>query len=350
MRISVCMIVKNERHNLPECIASIPELYEIVIVDTGSTDGTVDYLTAEGITVHHAEWNNDFAAMRNISISKATGSHILILDADERLASGAEKEIVCFVKQHNNSVGLVTIRNFLDDGTSIHQAPRFFPNSPEYRFEGSVHETIKVNGTDPTYRTTGAHIDHYGYLTEQYKKNNKEGFYLGLYQDYLGKSPHDGYMLYQLGKLHYSLKHYVEAERAFVRCLATNEVNKTYFPVMLTLYGYTLKETGRSQHALELLAPYIDIYKDYPDMFFLIGLLAMDLGEVGLIETSFLKALEIGEAKGYSSVEGVGSYKAAYNLGLFYEIFNHRQEAKKYYELAAGYGYQEARERMNTLH
>ncbi len=89
MRISLCMIVKDEEEMLPRCLAAVAEhVDELVIVDTGSTDRTVEIAESFGADVVEFPWNGSFADARNVSLDRATGDWILWLDADEVLDDG----------------------------------------------------------------------------------------------------------------------------------------------------------------------------------------------------------------------------------------------------------------------
>ena len=84
--IALCVIAKNEEEYLADCLDSArPFVDEIVVVDTGSTDRTVEIARAHGARIEHFTWINDFAAARNFAIEAATKDWILMLDADERL-------------------------------------------------------------------------------------------------------------------------------------------------------------------------------------------------------------------------------------------------------------------------
>jgi hypothetical protein len=102
-RLSVCMIVKNEERFLGQCLASVKEIAdELIVIDTGSIDRTVEIAREHGAQVGHFEWCNDFAAARNASIALATGDWILFLDADEEL-SPAEKQTLPTLLASNNT-------------------------------------------------------------------------------------------------------------------------------------------------------------------------------------------------------------------------------------------------------
>ena len=85
-RVSLCLIVKNEEHNLPACLGSAADLVdEVVVVDTGSTDGTKEVARKSGAKVHDFPWIDDFSAARNETLKHATGDWIFWMDADDRL-------------------------------------------------------------------------------------------------------------------------------------------------------------------------------------------------------------------------------------------------------------------------
>ena len=72
--LSACMIVKDEEENLPRCLTSMLDLAdEFVIIDTGSTDRTVEIARSFGARVYHEPWQNDFSLHRNQSLERATG-------------------------------------------------------------------------------------------------------------------------------------------------------------------------------------------------------------------------------------------------------------------------------------
>lgn len=352
LKYSVCLIVKNEAELIAQALQSIPAAFERIVVDTGSTDQTMEivgHLNLPHTVTGEFAWDGDFADARNYAASLASGSYILALDADEALAPDAESVLDTFTRQYPGHGGSVTIRNHMEGEVAVHQAFRFYPRQPDFRFHGAVHETIYRGDSPAPFRPTGLVVEHYGYEPARYQARGKGEGYLEMYRKHLDTNPNDGYMWYQLGKLHYSLGNHAEAEKAFRRCLEIGETKQLYFPVMLVKYGYTLQRLGRSGLAERLLASFADTFKDYPDLFFFLGSVAMDTGNVKAIEPSFQRALEIGETVKYATDEGVGSYKSAYNLGLFYELLGRKDDALVCYRLAAESGFGQAIKRMDQL-
>ncbi|WP_217596235.1 glycosyltransferase [Cohnella sp. GbtcB17] len=347
MKISVCLIVRNEEENLARALNSVPASYEIIVADTGSTDRTMEIARTLGAKVVSIPWSDDFASARNASAAAATGDYILALDADEQLPADTEEQIRIFVAAYPKSAGCVQIINVMGEEVSKHRMVRFYPNDGSFAFQGFVHEHVYYDGAPASFEDLPLIIAHYGYEAGEYEKKDKASRYIPLYEKHLAAHPDDGYMLYQTGKLYYGIKDWGKAEhylRASVQC---GQVDRLYYPVMLVMLGYLLKEQGRSGEAAALLKPVQQSYPSFPDLFFLLGLLAMDTGDFQGIPAYFSKALEIGETVQYTSVDGVGSYKAAYNLGVFYEVTGQRDLANRYYRYAGDLGYAPALARLN---
>ncbi|HEX7055735.1 MAG TPA: glycosyltransferase [Bacilli bacterium] len=349
MKLSVCMIVRDEEQNIIRSLSSIPAHYEKIIVDTGSKDRTVYMAKSLGAIVYEYKWENDFAKARNVSIGHAKGDYLLIMDADEELEVAADRKLQSFINRFPEMPGTATLFNIIGEDIHNSRMIRFFPNLPQYRFSGAIHETLTCNGQPVSFRDTELIIRHFGYDPQVYAAKNKQERYRRLYETHLQTYPDDGYMLYQLGKLLFSTKQFAEALEPLQKSVNLHEADRLYFPPLLVLTGYTLKELGASREAEQLLQSYERQYPDFPDLPFLLGLLAMDTGRIERIAPCFLKALAIGETAKYSTVQGVGSFKAAYNLGVYYEITGNRANARKYYGLAGEYGYKPALERLAKL-
>jgi glycosyltransferase involved in cell wall biosynthesis len=146
--LSLCLIVKNEKENLPACLASAKDVAgEIIVVDTGSTDGTQDIARSFGATVIQSDWHGDFSRARNLSLDRAAGRWILWLDADDRLLDRDKRAIRELARTdpdvHPKAYGLM-VKNSRDGGLtgSVFNQIRVFPNRPDLRFRSPVHEQI----------------------------------------------------------------------------------------------------------------------------------------------------------------------------------------------------------------
>ncbi len=150
--ISLCMIVKNEEETLARCLNSIYDLVdEIIIVDTGSSDRTVEIAARFTEKIYRYPWNDDFASARNESFSKASMDYCMWLDADDILEP-AEREKFLLLKQSlppdTDMVMMKYHTSFDETGKPAftYDRERWIRNSPEYRWVGEVHEVISPAG------------------------------------------------------------------------------------------------------------------------------------------------------------------------------------------------------------
>jgi glycosyltransferase involved in cell wall biosynthesis/SAM-dependent methyltransferase len=142
-RLSVCLIVKNEEQFLEQCLQSVRDIaHQIVVVDTGSTDRTVEIAKKFKAEVHSFPWNEDFSAARNEALKYATGDWVLSLDADEELVPEHKKTIV----EEMQAAGVIgyrlpiTNKGRAEEGCGY--VPRLCRNAPGLFFVGRVHEQI----------------------------------------------------------------------------------------------------------------------------------------------------------------------------------------------------------------
>ncbi len=172
LTLSLAMIVKDEEEMLPQCLAAVKDAVdEMIIVDTGSKDRTVEIAESFGAKVLHHEWTGDFAAARNVSFDAATGDWVIYLDADEVLVTEDVERLRELTGKTWREAFYLVETNFtgdLADGEALtHNALRVFRNRDEYRFDGRLHEQIanKLPAYNPErLEATSVRIEHYGYL------------------------------------------------------------------------------------------------------------------------------------------------------------------------------------------
>ncbi len=166
--VTLSMIVKNEENYLRECLESVKDIVdEIIIVDTGSTDSTIQIATEFDAKIYHFKWINDFSAARNFALSKSTGDWILYLDADERLNSNSKDELSQLIKS-NEKLGINCIINNLDDyknSPKLMKYIRLFRNNEKIKFTNKAHEQIEPSLYSNNYKIINSTIEiiHHGY-------------------------------------------------------------------------------------------------------------------------------------------------------------------------------------------
>lgn len=204
LRLSLCMIIRNEEVCLEDCLRSVRDAVdEIIIVDTGSTDQSIALAENWGATVYQHPWESDFAMARNQSISYAQGDWILIMDADERLNSLAQDWLIQFKKQAQTPVRyLVQIVN-LDESQqaiSCYFMQRLFPNFKGLRFVSAIHENI-IDDTQqiPCLVLDLPFYEHLGLQDVHQQRQQKLARNLTILLGECRKYPQDPHLLYHLG-------------------------------------------------------------------------------------------------------------------------------------------------------
>jgi tetratricopeptide (TPR) repeat protein len=139
--VSAALIVKNEANHLDACLTSLRGLVdEIVVVDTGSTDGTLGIAERHGAAIGYEPWQGDFAAPRNRSLDLATGDWILYVDADERVHG----DVAAARSVLDTAAGCVAFRvRFVPRvGWTPYREFRLWRNRPDIRFRSPIHESV----------------------------------------------------------------------------------------------------------------------------------------------------------------------------------------------------------------
>ena len=166
--ISLCMIVKNEEELLAKCLESVKEqVDEIVIVDTGSTDRTVEIARFYGAKIYFHSWEGDFSKHRNQSIGYANKEWILILDADEVVDKESARYLREVLNEKKADSLYLPVRSAYDKGRgeAVHNSIRLFRNNGRIRYEGKVHNQLVGEQSSIVYPVI---VFHEGYnLTEQ---------------------------------------------------------------------------------------------------------------------------------------------------------------------------------------
>lgn len=370
MQLSVCIIAKNEQHNIVRCLESLkPYSFEIVVVDTGSTDATKQIAAEFTDRIYDFEWCDDFAAAKNFAISKASNFYVMILDSDEFLEKIDVEELYRMIETNPDMVGRIRRRNvFSRKGQkqeNLEWVNRIFAKD-KFHYEGRIHEqVIALNGKEYETYQSSVVIEHTGYdLSESERKKKAERNRTLLLQE-LQRLEQEGcdsearlraneiehkeekvqipYILYQLGKSYYMAEDYMKACDYFSRGLSYDLNPKLEYVIdMVETYGYALLNSGQTETALF----YENIYDEFgncADFKFLMGLIYMNNARFEEAVEEFLKATQYKECRN----QGVNSYSAYYNIGVIYECLGNRELCREFYQKCGEY--EPARKRLEKL-
>lgn len=159
LRLSICMIVKNEEVMIGKCLESVKEADEIVILDTGSTDKSGEIImnfpypvsTDVNYVVDAYKWNDNFAEARNKALEYCTGDYVLTIDADEALELGGIGKIRDFINATNDDAVrghmVINVDVVGSDGKSKHLSPRIYWKCPDVFWKGAIHNYLSKVAT-----------------------------------------------------------------------------------------------------------------------------------------------------------------------------------------------------------
>ncbi|MBX5441428.1 MAG: glycosyltransferase [Solirubrobacteraceae bacterium] len=329
MTLSLCMIVKDEEAMLGRCLDAIADwVDEIIVVDTGSTDRTVEIARARGARVLHHEWTGDFSAARNASFEAATGDWIIYLDADEVLVEGDGprlRELTGRVWREAFFLTETNLTGRIEDGTSVtHNALRVIRNRPEYRFEGRIHEQIAhamPGYLAERFESTSVRIDHYGYLGEVREAKDKSRRNLELLERQVADGVDTPFLHFNLGSEYQALDENERALEAFERAweMVRDDPLKTSYGFLPSLCARLVKATrlcGRLDETLRRGDETLAFLPRFTDILFEQALAAQAKGDEEHAAQLLEQCLEWGDAPSvYTATRGCGTFLALAALG-----------------------------------
>ncbi|HZU81968.1 MAG TPA: glycosyltransferase, partial [Polyangiaceae bacterium] len=288
--ITLCMIVRDEESMLGACLASAREVVDdMVVVDTGSRDGTKWVASQAGARVFDFAWCDDFAAARNESLRHARGQWVLVLDADERLTPGSGARIIEAVTRARFDCGMLRLHDAarvdarLEDVVSgrerqaeVQLVPRLLRRADGLKFVDPIHENVgpwlrrrgmKVAGVD-------ADIVHLGATRQVVVAKSKTDRNIRLLELRVERDPRDlaayGYLAHDLLRAGSPERALETAERGWAHVEhAARGSDTASIHRLATARAYLLIAAGRFAEARETARRARDVEGDNPDFVFL---------------------------------------------------------------------------------
>lgn len=355
--ISACMIVKNEEELLPNCLESIRSwVDEIIIVDTGSTDKTVEIAESYGAKIYHQEWTKDFSFHRNYSISKATSDWIFIIDADEEFVIEdlpALRQAAAQDDYHLISFNVFNYNKETGQNSSFLHSVRMFRRESEYRYDGIVHNQLMFDPTEQILRL-GISIRHYGYDLSPEKMKAKLARSRELLEQQLIDDPDNCFVRYNYVQLLRSQDSHPDKNtcqlmlKHATKAVELAKVDKKYGEAVELMSLHQLATTHISlfeyDKAKECCEKALKIKPDFLDALLTMAHAYSGLRDFEKGELYYNKFLDI--RKNYDEtaekINLIQVYVGAthlgyYGLGLIYELRAELERAEEYYLKAIGH-------------
>ncbi|WP_282938800.1 glycosyltransferase [Paenibacillus sp. RC67] len=310
------MIVKNEEKYLEKCLNSVKGVIdELIIVDTGSTDRTLEIAIHYKAKIFNFEWTHDFAAARNYSIQQASCDYILQLDADEYFDENIDLQKD--LKDENDYYSM-RIKNYNSDGGAhYHEAIRLFKRNRGLYYEGKLHEHLNIlNNSGLIGGKTKSYINHTGYLKDIVQEKGKLERNLLIMEEELKDNP-SPYNLYNMGKVFMTQNQYEKALDYFKKSYEKAD-NMSYvyqlFLYMLSCY----RNLSRFEEGISLANILIRRQPRYIDFYYEQGRLFEQAGYIQDAEALYKKCISGDEWPERTAKEGVSGYLSYYRLACLY--------------------------------
>ena len=222
MLLTAAMIVRDEERHLGACLDSVAGVVdEVVVVDTGSTDRSVEIALAHGADVVRSEWRGEFAQARNVALGRARGEWILYIDADERLRPVGRAAVETLLRETEACGFRLLLHPF--PGWTPYREYRLWRSDERIRFEGVIHEKVRpailrvAEEDGRPVRDCQLRLDHFGYVEDQTRKHLRN---VPLLRRQLALEPETIFNWRHLGVALRDLGQPAEAERALERAVA----------------------------------------------------------------------------------------------------------------------------------
>ena len=309
LKISACYIVKNNADELKISIESLKHAAdEIIVVDTGSTDKTVEVAESLGAKVFFREWDDDFSAPRNLAISKASGDWIIFLDSDEYFTDETKKNIRPIIErlEEVKKTGLLVHRLNTDknsDNKIINSdySMRILKNQSGLHYIGKIHEQPEVGGKDlinvtiaPPNILTLYHTGYSGALSKSKAERN-----LKLLLEELAETNNPQRVYGYIAECYDGLEDYVNAEKFARLDIETGGTKKLFstgsYRIILNILSKDISRIDDREKFAELAI------KDFPAL----PEFTAELAECFAVKKDFQKAVETMK----SAIEKFRNYK-----------------------------------------
>ena len=285
--ITLSMIVKNEEKYLQGCLESVKDIVdEIVLVDTGSSDDTLEIAKKYNADIFHFEWINDFSAARNYALENSKGSWILYLDADERIDPNSVNEIKRITENPRKSAFYCTVKSFDPEyGDNSMRYIRLFANNPGIKFSGKIHEQIQPSLVKSDYLLVNSIvlINHIGYDVPASERKLKAERNLSLLlKEYEStKSP---YYAFQLANSYNIIGDVENSKKYFLIAAQSPELERSHRAFSYTSLALIAHQNHKSVEAEKLIYQSLRIFDKQPYAHYLASKICLRKGDIDKAE------------------------------------------------------------------
>ncbi|HSI72187.1 MAG TPA: glycosyltransferase [Fimbriimonas sp.] len=341
--ISLCMIVRNEERVLADCLKSAqPFFKQMIIVDTGSTDRTVEIAKEFGAEVHEIVWPDSFAAARNESLKHAKGKWIFWMDADDTLVFGCGMELLHLAMNAPEEIGgfVVPVQFVESDGGTRVDHVKLFRNRPGACFEGRIHEqnvrSIRAAGGEIT--RCGAYVLHSGYDTTGAGQARKRERDFHLLELELKDRPEHPFVHFNWGMTEHHVGNHEKALEWLETSISLAPPGDSHVRKSFVLMGNCYRALNKPEQALETYMKGLEVVGEDPELRFQAGSVLNDLDRLEEARDQYLQMRDDIDGHFVSLDVSILTFKREHNLGGIYLRMGDYVSAKEWLLRALSHG------------
>ncbi len=338
-RLSLCMIARDNERTLGECLASIrPWVDEMIVVDTGSKDGTAELARSFGAQVFRYRWCDDFSAARNESLRHAHGEWLFWMDSDDTIDAENGRKLRALARQAAppgvlGYVVQVHCPNVPRDGgtdVTVVDHVKLLLNVPELRFEGRIHEQVlpalrrlggQVAWSDVFVRHSGADLTPDG-LERKIARD------LRILHAELRERPEHPFTLFNLGMTYAEKGEPKQAIDYLQRSLAVAQPTESHVRKAYALLVSMYAGQEAWEEAWNACFAGLQVYPSDAELLFRAGGLQQRLGRPAEAAALYERVLHVNEERHFTSIDqGILGYKLHYNLATVFAQLGRYREA-----------------------
>lgn len=339
MQISLCLIVKNEADNIKQCLENlIHVVQQIIIVDTGSTDNTVELAQSYGAEIYNYEWNDDFSAAKNFALDYANGDWIIFLDADEYFSNETVANIPKLIQLYGSSCDgfLTQMANIDVDRNNMildeFFTTRIFRNDKNMRYVGRIHEQINnLSGRKNAWykiEPNKIKLYHTGYSTHVIQQKCARN--LKLLQEEFNENQENIDLYRYFADVYYGLGKYDQAIEFAQKDIDTGRKEMSYasrsYRVLLNSLRIQKKDFSIIEKALQKA---MRDFPELPDFYAEYGLLLFTNNSYDQALLGIEKAILL-----FENYQGIETSSLGVNINYVYDVLGRIYEYKHQYKAA----------------
>jgi glycosyltransferase involved in cell wall biosynthesis len=312
-RVSLTMIVRDEQENIANCLGSVRGLFdEIVVVDTGSKDRTIEVARSFGARVFDFVWVDDFAAARNAALARATGDYAFWLDADDLIEPPERTRLEALLARltRGPELGAFVVRCACDagpdgsGGDTVVDHIRLFPLIEGVRWSYRVHEQIlpALNRAGVPNQWTDITVRHTGYA-DRALRSRKLDRDLRILNEQLAERPDEPFTLFNLGAIGVEHGRWTDALGYLKRSLAHSAPTDSITRKLFTLIARCYQMLGDFPSALRCCVDGLSLDQDDAELWFRKAVVHRQAGEPAEAEQCWRRILTLSRAQKFASID-----------------------------------------------